>query len=83
MGLMSYIHKQLLKRGLLSDILPDEDDFGDGDVLEREAVRQEIQARAADEREIEREVAAAVRRLRELDRRNHYGESLRRAFGGR
>lgn len=83
MGLMSYIHKQLLKRGLLSDILPDEDDFGDGDVLEREAVRQEIRARAADEREIQKEVAAAVRRLRELDRRNHYGESLRKAFGGR
>lgn len=83
MGLMSYIHKHLLKRGLLSDILPDEDDFGVGDAPEREAVRAEIMARAEEEKEIQKEVAAAVRRLRELDKRNHYGESLRRAFGGR
>lgn len=80
---MSYIHKRLLKRGLLLDILPSEDDLGVIDSTEREAVRAEIEARAAQEREIEREVAAAVRRLRELDKRNHYGESLRRAFGGR
>jgi len=80
---MSYIHNQLLKRGLLSDILPSEDDFGVDDATEREAVRAEIQARAAQERETQREVSAAVRRLKELDRRNHFGESLRRAFGGR
>lgn len=79
---MSYIHKQLLRRGLLSDILPDEDDSV-GDAPEREAVRAEIEVRAADEREVQKEVASAVRRLQELDRRNHYGESLRRAFGGR
>jgi hypothetical protein len=83
MGLMSYIHNQLLRRGLLSDLLPDEDDLGSGDRPEREAVRAEIEVRAAEEREVQREVAAAVRRLRELDKRNHYGESLRRAFGGR
>lgn len=54
-----------------------------GDAPEREAVRAEIEVRAADEREVQKEVASAVRRLQELDRRNHYGESLRRAFGGR
>lgn len=83
MGLMSYIHKRLLKKGRLSDILPTEVDLEPEDSSEREAARREIEVRAAREREIGREVAAAVVRLRELDRRNHYGESLRRAFGGR
>lgn len=81
MGLMSALHKLLLKRGRLSDLLPDEDVFDD-DAPEREAVRAEIEARAADERETRREVDAAIRRLKELDKNNHYGESLRRAFGG-
>jgi hypothetical protein len=80
---MSYIHRQLLRRGLLSDILPDEDVYAGGDKPEREAVRVEIEARAADEREMDKEVAAAVKRLQELDKRNHYGESLRRAYGGK
>lgn len=81
MGLMTYIHRLLLKRGLLSDILP-EDVIGD---MPKEAtiVKAEIEARAAEESEIQKEVAAAVKRLEELDRRNHYGESLRKAFGGR
>lgn len=83
LNLMSYIHKLLLKRGVLDDILPSKDDLDNGDKPEREAARVEIQTRAVEEREIQREVAAAVRRLRELDRRNHYGESLRRALGGR
>lgn len=83
LNLMSYIHKLLLKRGVLDDILPSKDDLDGGDKPEREAARAEIQVRAAEERETQREVAAAVRRLRELDRRNHYGESLRRALGGR
>lgn len=82
MGLMSYIHRQLLRRGKLSDILPDEADRST-DKSEREAAKAEIQARAADERKTSREVAAAVVRLRELDNKNHYGESLRRAFGGK
>jgi hypothetical protein len=83
MGLMSYIHRQLLRRGLLSDILPDEVDLDSGDRSERETARTDIAKRAADERETSKEVAFAVRRLQELNRRNHYGESLRRAFGGR
>lgn len=80
---MSYIHRQLLKKGFLSDILPDEVEFENGDKPEREAVRAEIEARAVDERRMSREVASAVRRLQELNRRNHYGDSLKKAFGGR
>jgi hypothetical protein len=86
MGLMSYIHRQLLRKGRLSDLLPNDDDLASatGDLSEeREAVRAEIEERAAREREMEKEVAAAVRRLKELDRRNHYGELIRNAFGGK
>lgn len=83
MGLMSYIHKQLLKRGRLSDILPSEDDLAASDRSEIEAARADVEARVADELEIRKEVAATIVRLRQLDRRNHYGESLRKAFGGR
>ena len=83
MGLMSYVHRQLLRRGKLVDLLPDEADLDSGDRPEREAVRADIESRAADEQESSRAIAAAVRRLQELDRRNHYGESLKRAFGGR
>lgn len=83
MGVMSYIHRQLLKRGVLRDILPDESDFVNGDRLEREAAGREIAARVADDREVRKEVAAAVRRLQVLNDRNHYGESLRNALGGR
>lgn len=82
MGLMALLHRMLLARGKLNDILPDEVDLADGDRPEREAVRADIEKRAADEQEVSKEVTAAIRRLRELDRRNHYGESLRRAFGG-
>lgn len=80
---MSYLHKQLLRRGVLDGLLPDEADVGNGDKPEREAAKAEIQVRAADEKEVSREVAAAIMRLRELNAQNHYGESLRRAFGGR
>lgn len=80
---MSYIHKQLLKRGRLSDILPGEDDLAFGDRSELEAARADIEARAEEEREISKEVAATIVRLNRLDSRNHYGESLRKAFGGR
>lgn len=80
---MSYIHSQLLRRGRLSDLLPDDADSGDGDTSAREAAKVDIQARVEDEREISKEVVAAIVRLQELDRKNHYGESLRRAFGGR
>lgn len=80
---MSYIHKQLLKRGRLSDILPGEDDLDFGDRSELEAVKADIEARAEEEREISKEVAATIVRLNRLDSRNHYGESLRKAFGGR
>lgn len=81
MGLMSYIHRRLLSRGKLDDILPDLDDL-EGDRPEREAARADIEARLAAEERTKREVRIAVARLRELNRKNHYGESLRRAFGG-
>lgn len=81
---MSYIHRQLLKRGRLNDILPSEDDFAVGDTPdEREAVRADIEARTTEEIEIQKEVMAAVKRLRDLNKQNHYGESIRKAFGGR
>lgn len=80
---MSYIHKQLLKRGRLSDILPSEDDLVSRDRTEIEAAKADTQARAEEEREISKEVAAAIVRLNILDKRNHYGESLRKAFGGK
>lgn len=80
---MSYIHKQLLKRGRLSDILPSEDDLVSGDRSEIEAVKADIEARTEEEREVRKEVAATIVRLRQLDGRNHYGESLRKAFGGK
>jgi hypothetical protein len=83
MGLMSYVHRLLLKNGVLDDLLPHEVDPESGDKPEREAAKAEIQVRAADELEVSREVEAAIVRLRELNRQNHYGESLRRAFGGR
>lgn len=83
---MSYVHRLLLRRGALDDLLPDkvdpDDDGGGGDKPEREAVKAEIEARAEDERQIRVEVRAAIRRLQQLDHRNHYGESLRKAFGG-
>jgi hypothetical protein len=79
---MSYIHKHLLRKGRLSDLLPDEADVGSGDRPEIEAAKAEIRVRAVKERQASREVAAAVVRLRELDKRNHYGDSLKRAFGG-
>lgn len=81
--LMSYIHTRLLRRGRLSDLLPDENNLVGDDKPEWEIVREEINARAADERRTRREVDAAIRRLRELNRQNHYGESLKRAFGGK
>ncbi len=80
---MAYIHKTLLKRGRLDSLLPDEADLSSGDRPEMEAVKAEIEARAKDEHEVGKTVAAAVKRLHELDKRNHYGESLRRAFGGK
>ena len=83
MGLMSFIHRQLLRRGRLIDLLPDDIDRGGGDAPEIEAAKAEIQVRMQDEREISGEVEVAIVRLHELDRKNHYGESLRRAFGGR
>lgn len=83
MGLMSFLHRQLLRRGLLSDLLPDESDLGQDDRSEIAAERAKIQARADDEREVDKEVAVVVRRLKELNIKNHYGDSLRRAFGGR
>lgn len=80
---MSFIHRQLLRRGVLSDLLPDEADLDKDDRSEIEAERAKIQARAENEREASKEVAVAVRRLKELNIKNHYGDSLRRAFGGR
>lgn len=82
MGLMTYIHKLLLKRGKLNDLLPDIDDL-DGDRSEREAARAEIASRVAYEKKMNREVKHAIERLQELNNINHYGESLRRAFGGK
>ena len=82
MGLMSYIHKLLLRRGKLDDLLPDFDDLGH-DESEREAARVDIESRIEDEIAVRKEVDTAVRKLRELNRRNHYGESLRKAFGGK
>jgi len=82
MGLMAVIHRLLLKRGKLNDLLPDYDDL-EGDQPEREAARVEIEARAAEDEVVSKEVRVAVGRLQELNKRNHYGESLRRAFGGR
>lgn len=79
---MSYIHNQLLRRGKLADLLPEETETKTGDKSEVERVRAEIAARAAEEQRMSREVAFAIGRLRELDQKNHYGESLRKAFGG-
>jgi len=78
---MSRIHSILLKRGTLQDLLP-KDDL-EGDKPEREAAKAEIEARTAEEVIVRREVRDAVARLQELNRNNHYGESLRRAFEGR
>lgn len=83
MGLMSYIHKHLLKRGLLDDLLPCRADLGEDTRPALEAAKADLEARLEEERSISKEVAAVIRRLQELDSRNHYGESLRRAFGGR
>jgi len=80
---MAYIHRVLLSKGRLDSLLPDPADLDSGNRPEMEAVKAEIEARAEDEREVGKQVAAAVRRLHELDKRNHYGESLRKAFGGR
>lgn len=82
MGLMSYIHKQLLRRGKLDDILPSEVGISHVTKPELEAAKVEIEARYEDEREVSKEVGAMIRRLHELDSKNHYGESLRKAFGG-
>ncbi len=82
MSLMSRIHGYLLRRGKLVDLLPDETDLENSDRSDLEAARAEIEARAEEEKDMKQEVATAIRRLRELDKRNHYGESLRRAFGG-
>jgi len=79
---MAFIHKQLLRRGLLDDILPDALDIC-SDKEDREAARADTEARLADDKVVRREVDAAIARLQELNRKNHYGESLRRAFGGR
>lgn len=79
---MAIIHRLLLKRGILNDLLPDYDDL-EGDKPDREAAKADIQARIAEDEKISREVRVAVRRLQELNKQNHYGESLRRAFGGR
>lgn len=80
---MSYIHTLLLRRGRLSDLLPEDDSIGRGDKPEWETAREEIQARAVDEQETRLEVEVAISRLKELNRKNHYGESLKRAFEGR
>lgn len=82
MGLMAYIHRLQLRLGKLEDLLPDKDDLG-SDKEEREAARADIDARTAEEEKIRQEVRIAVARLNRLNRRNHYGDSLRRAFGGR
>ena len=82
LSLMSYIHKLLLRRGLLDDILPGEEDLKFSDRPKIEAARAEIEARVAEEREVDKEVAAIIVRLRALDKKKHYGESLRKAFGG-
>jgi hypothetical protein len=82
MGPMAIIHRLLLKRGRLNDLLPDYDDL-EGDKPDREAAKADIEARVAEDEEVRKEVWVAVRRLQELNRKNHYGESLRRAFGGR
>ena len=79
---MTYIHRMLLKRGKLDDLLPDQIDL-EIDKAELETAKAEIHDRISEEAEIRREVRVAIRRLNELDKRNHYGESLRRAFGGR
>ena len=81
MGLMALIHRVLLKRGKLDSLLPEHDDLDDKE--ERDTAKADIEARAADDEKMRREVRVAVRRLEELNSRNHYGESLRRAFGGR
>jgi len=81
MGLMALIHRVLLKKGKLDSLLPDQDDFDDRE--ERDTAKAEIEARTADDEKMRREVRVAVRRLEELNSKNHYGESLRRAFGGR
>jgi hypothetical protein len=83
MGLMSYIHRHLLKRGRLSDFLPGKDDLIDGNRKELDEIKAEMKVRISEEREIDKEVSATIVRLNKLDSRNHYGESLRRAFGGR
>lgn len=82
MGLMSYIHRQLLRRGKLEDLLPEEEYPRSGDRSDLEIARADTEARLVEEQAIKGEVATAVWRLKELDRKNHYGESLRRAFGG-
>ena len=82
MGLMMYIYRLLLKRGVLDDLLPNNDDL-ENDWQEREAAKAEIEARVAEEEAIRKEVRVAIKRLQEHNRRNNYGESLRRAFGGR
>lgn len=81
--LMSYFHRVLLRKGLLDKFMPDSDDTGEIERAEIEAVRVDIEARTQEEVAIRREVRVAVRRLQELNDKNHYGESLRRAFGGK
>lgn len=82
MGLMTYIHRLLLRRGKLDDLLPDNNDL-ESDRQERETAKAEIASRAAYEKRMSREVKRAIERLEDLNSRNHYGESLRRAFGGK
>lgn len=79
---MSYIHKHLLRRGKLTDLLPNEADIAEVNRSDIEAARAEIEMHVAEDRNMSREVRSAIRRLNELDRKNHYGESLKRAFGG-
>ena len=80
---MSYIHRRLLKRGLLDDLLPCRADPDEDTLPALEAAKADLEARREEEKSISKEVAAAIKRLQELNSRNHYGESLRRAFGGR
>jgi len=63
-------------------LLPKADDLV-GDRPEIEAAKAEIEARAKSEEAISREVRAAVKKLQRLNELNHYGESIRKAYGGR
>lgn len=82
MGPMTRIHEWLLKRGLLSDLLPSCTEDHTDDKEAREAARVEIAARVVSEAVVGVQVRQAIARLDALNDKNHYGESIRRAFGG-